>query len=318
MNLAATYFKQLFSSATAFGLWLLCGRLRASMLLTLLSLGLVFLASPAKADVWGYIDAKGVSHFSAERLDERYELFFRSNESFTVSKGEKLPAGLNEKTEKSVTTAYVMPAGGAYTPPKLLAFFDVSPNYKAVRHLIKDASETHGIDYELLQALIATESGFDTHAVSPKGAVGLMQLIPPTAQRYGVKADNNSPIEKKLTDPRINIRAGSSYLSDLINMFPGQLELAVAAYNAGEGAVQRAGNKIPNYPETRNYVKTVMQLYSHLKPPALVVEARRTAGRVRMEMMGGATGRSNMVPLLVAQPGGVTVVPVGSPDDKTE
>ncbi|MES2946287.1 MAG: lytic transglycosylase domain-containing protein [Pseudomonadota bacterium] len=317
MNPAPTSFKQLLS-ASAQGLPLLRERSKSWLLLVLLSLGLVFHAGAARADVWGYVDAKGVSHFSAERLDERYELFFRSNESFAVSKGEKLPAGLNEKTEKNSTSAYSMPAGGAYTPPKLLAFFDVSPNYKAVRHLIRDASETHGIDYELLQALIATESGFDTHAVSPKGAVGLMQLIPPTAQRYGVRADKNSPIEKKLTDPRINIRAGSSYLNDLINMFPGQLELAIAAYNAGEGAVQRAGNKIPNYPETRNYVKTVMQLYSHLKPPALVVEARRTAGRVRMEMMGGAAGRSNMVPLLVAQPGAQPVIPLASADDKIE
>ena len=168
----------------------------------------------------------------------------------------------------------------------------MSPNYKAVKHLLREASATHGIDYELLQALIATESGFNAHAVSPKGAIGLMQLIPPTAERYGVRADKNSPIQKKLTDPKTNIKAGSSYLSDLINLFPGQLELAIAAYNAGEGAVQRAGNKIPNYPETKNYVKTVMQLYNHLKPPSMM----SASGRVRMEMMGGTTGRSNMVP----------------------
>jgi len=177
--------------------------------------------------------------------------------------------------------------------------------------LLREASVAHDIDYELLQALIATESGFNTHAVSPKGAVGLMQLMPPTAQRYGVRGDKNSPIEKKLTDPRTNIVAGSRYLRYLIDLFPGQLELAVAAYNAGEGAVQRYGNKIPNYPETKNYVKTVMQLYSHLKPPSMIGESRR-AGRVRMEMMGGskisssppaggATGRGNQLPTLVVQ-----------------
>ncbi len=276
----------------------------------LLLLGLasltVLCAGQARADVWGYVDAKGVAHFSAERLDERYELFFRGNESFSVGKGEKIPAGLSAgpsvgALERSATGA----SGVAYAPPKLLAYFDVSPNYKAVKHLLRDASVTHGIDYELLQALIATESGFDTHAVSPKGAVGLMQLIIPTAERYGVRADKNSPVAKKLTDPRTNIRAGSRYLRDLINMFPGQLELAVAAYNAGEGAVQRAGNKIPNYPETKNYVKTVMQLYRHLKPPPVVLEARRSAGRIRMEMKGGAggaIGRNNMVPFVAAQP----------------
>lgn len=255
-------------------------------------------ALPAVADVWGYIDAKGVAHFSTEKLDERYELFFKGGESFSTDKLSPL----------SQAQPQLQPAGSAHAPTKLLAYFDVSPNYKAVKHLLKDAAQTHGIDYELLQALIATESGFDTFAVSPKGAVGLMQLMPPTAQRYGVKADSKTPIEKKLTDPKTNIKAGSSYLRDLIKMFPGQLELAVAAYNAGEGAVQRAGNKIPNYPETKNYVKTVMQLYGHLKPPVVLQEARKNTGRVRMEMMGGNVnaaslpGRSNMVPALKAQP----------------
>ena len=280
---------------------------RAAGAFVVLLLGM--LALPAVADVWGYIDAKGVAHFSTEKLDERYELFFKGGESFSVEKSDKLMSGQG----RAGIGSYQVPAGSAHAPTKLLAYFDVSPNYKAVKHLLKDASQTHGIDYELLQALIATESGFDTFAVSPKGAVGLMQLMPPTAERYGVKADKKTPIEKKLTDPKTNIRAGTSYLRDLIKMFPGQLELAVAAYNAGEGAVQRAGNKIPNYPETKNYVKTVMQLYGHLKPPGVMLEARRTSGRVRMEMMGGsgngaavnasaASGRSNMPPLVVALP----------------
>lgn len=252
-------------------------------------------SAPAYADVWGYVDAQGVAHFSAARLDERYELFFRGGESFSVggagNTGRSVGSGINQAT------------GVAAAPPGVLAYFDVSPNYKAVKHLLREASLTHGIDYELLQALIATESGFNALAVSPKGAVGLMQLIPPTAERYGVRAGRNSPIEKKLTDPKINIQAGSSYLRDLIRMFPGQLELAIAAYNAGEGAVQRAGNKIPNYPETKNYVKTVMQLYRHLKPPSMVnVPAvgpvvGPTVGRVRMEMMGGSKDRGNMVPM---------------------
>lgn len=250
------------------------------MMLTALS------ATPAQADIWAYIDGQGVTHFSSLQLDERYELFSRGGESFNAGKteGNMAPGG------KGVTA----------TPPKLLAYFQVSPGYKAVRHLLREASATHGIDYELLQALIATESGFNTQAVSPKGAVGLMQLIPPTAARYGVKSDKNAPVEKKLTDPKINIRAGSSYLSYLIKLFPGQIELAIAAYNAGEGAVQRAGNKIPNYPETKNYVKTVMQLYNHLKPAS---PGRSSSGRVRMEMMGGTSGRGNRVPSIVTSMG---------------
>ena len=238
-------------------------------------------AAPARADMWGYVDAQGVTHFSAQRLDERYELFFRGGENFNVGKGE----GGNASGAK---TASVVPAS-------LVSYFELSPGYKAVMHLLREASDKHGIDYELLQALIATESGFNARAVSPKGAVGLMQLIPPTAARYGVRADKIAAVEQKLTDPKTNIGAGSSYLSDLIRLFPGQIELALAAYNAGEGAVQRAGNKIPNYPETRNYVKTVMQLYTTLKPAgAKRVSGDAGNGRVRMEMMGGARGRANM------------------------
>ena len=270
------------------------------MLCMLTALVLGTLALPAIADVWGYVDTKGVAHFSTEKLDERYELFFKNGESFSTEKNDLQSL---KSAGKNGSGNYALPAGSAQAPTRLLAYFDVSPNYKAVKHLLKDASHTYGIDYELLQALIATESGFDTFAVSPKGAVGLMQLMPPTAERYGVKADKKTPIEKKLTDPKTNIKAGASYLRDLIKMFPGQLELAVAAYNAGEGAVQRAGNKIPNYPETKNYVKTVMQLYGHLKPPEAMLEARKTSGRVRMEMMGGNNGdRHNMPQLLVKLP----------------
>ena len=288
--------------------------LKTPMRCMLTALVVATLATPALADVWGYVDVKGVAHFSTEKLDERYELFFKHGESFSTEDSNLQSQKLTTKN-KSVNS--VLPPGSAKAPTKLLAFFDVSPNYKAVKHLLKDASRTHGIDYELLQALIATESGFNTFAVSPKGAVGLMQLMPPTAERYGVKADKTIPIEQKLTDPKTNIKAGASYLRDLIKMFPGQLELAVAAYNAGEGAVKRAGNKIPNYPETKNYVKTVMQLYGHLKPPEAVMEVRKTTGRVRMEMMGGsgsgsgsgsgissgsASGRHNMPPLSLVVP----------------
>jgi len=264
--------------------WSLLYRKAARCVPLLLSLLAVLSATPARADIWGYVDAQGISHFSAERLDERYELFFRDRTSFES-------AGLRGRSAENAS-------GVAAAPPKLLAYFEVSPNYKAVRHLLREAALTQGIDYELLQALIATESGFNAQAVSPKGAVGLMQLIPPTAERYGVKADKNAPVQKKLTDPKTNIKAGSSYLRDLIKLYPGRLELALAAYNAGEGAVQRAGNKIPNYPETQNYVKTVMQLYAHLKPPGAI---SATGGRVRLEMMGGtAQGRHNMLPLAVA------------------
>ena len=207
----------------------------------------------ARAEVWGYVDRKGVAHFAAEQLDERYELFYRGGEGFDTAQGLRTPRAVNVPTSQ----------------PKLLAFFEVSPTYRLVQEHLKQAAKANGIDSELLKALIATESGFDAHAVSPRGAVGLMRVMPATARRYGVAGDRGTPLGKKLADPRINITTGARYLGDLLALFQGRLELALAAYNAGEGAVQRAGNKVPAIRETRNYVKTVLQLYALLKPPAM-------------------------------------------------
>src|SRR4029077_20419131 len=111
----------------------------------------------------------------------------------------------------------------------LLAKFEGSQSDKPASGALREPARRHSIDYELLQALVATESGFDAQAVSPKGALGLMQVMPATAQRYGVAADKRASIEQKLFDPRINIAAGARYLRDLIAMFPGQIELALAA-----------------------------------------------------------------------------------------
>ena len=257
----------------------------------LLAFCLLVSAAFARADVWGFVDERGVAHFANEKLDDRYEIFYKGGESFDTS---KTPAGSGGSAGSSEN---VRPISVPSVPARLQTFFDVSPNYKAIRHHIKDAANTYKVDYELLQALIAAESGFDVMAVSPKGAIGLMQLMPDTARRYGVDGDKKMAIEKKLVDPKINVKAGTRYLSDLIKMFPGRLDLALASYNAGEGAVQRAGNKIPNYKETQNYVKTVMQLYNGLKPPAAVIAvvAERFPTRIRMEMLGGAARRGNML-----------------------
>jgi soluble lytic murein transglycosylase-like protein len=258
--------------------------LKSGFACAVLALGLL---PAAHADVWGYVDAKGVAHFAADPLDPRYELFFRGGESFDTASG----LGKARDTARAVA----VPTAA----PKLIAFFEISPSFKQVKHHLREAAKAQDIDYELLQALIATESGFDAAAVSPKGAVGLMQVMPATAQRYGVTGDAKVPVGRKLADPRTNIRAGTLYLRYLIDLFPGRLELALAAYNAGEGAVQRAGNQVPNFRETQNYVATVMQLYSMLKPPAAFGRANAPT-RVRMELPvhaatpGGAVGRGNL------------------------
>ena len=249
----------------------------------------LLLAGPLHADVWGYVDEKGVAHFSSDKVDDRYELFFRDAETFDTT----LDAPLAEAPR--------VPMGVPMAPSKLIAFFELSPTFKLVRQHLREASSDHNIDFELLQALIAAESGFDASAVSPKGAIGLMQIMPATARRYGVEGDRKMALEKKLTDPKINIKTGTRYLRDLINMFPGQLELAIAAYNAGEGAVQRAGNQIPNYKETQAYVKTVLQLYNVLKPPAPPPELRHPMSRVRPAIKGGAVNRGNLPPPVPGQ-----------------
>lgn len=287
---------------------------------------LLFCSQFAQADVWGYVDEKGIPRFANEKLDERYELFFRANISLRGEASVSSP--LLTDADALVLPDYPRPVAVPKLPSKLLTFFDISPGFKSVRHLIRESASTHNLDFELLQALIVTESGFDAAAVSPKGAVGLMQLMPATAQRFGVSADVKKPVAHKLADPQTNIQTGSRYLRYLINLFPGKLELALAAYNAGEGAVQRAGNQIPNYKETQNYVKTVMQLYTVLKPPIVTPEQRLVSasapGRVRIELpgspavppptaiLGGAAGRGNMIAPLVAPAFTAPAVPAPS------
>lgn len=254
----------------------------ARWLLVVLGLAAALLA-PAQAEVWGYVDARGTPHFAAERLDDRYALFYRGN---AVQEGEAARAD----TPRAVSVPTLQ--------PRLLAFFEVSPGYKLVKLQMREAAQLHRVDFELLQALIATESGFDANVVSPRGAVGLMQVMPPTAEQFGVQGDARQPIEKRLTDPRTNLQAGTRYLRHLLDLFDNRLDLALAAYNAGVSAVQRAGQQVPNIRETQNYVRTVTQLYALLKPPPQVLEQRRSQARPRLEWLpvpGGAIGRANMI-----------------------
>ena len=296
----------------------------------LLGLALSFLHLTAHADLWAYVDEQGITHFAADRVDERYQLFYKGKDltgldlvSSEAAAGRLTPVG---KPRLGVKAGQ----GGEpkFALPRRFAGLDDSSGYKSVQQHLRSAAATHRVDYELLKAVVAAESGFDPDAVSPKGAVGLMQLMPATARQYGVLADKAGrkdgrgkplaarSVEQKLTDPRTNIDAGARYLAYLIKLFQGELELAVAAYNAGEGAVQRAGNKIPNYKETQGYVKTVMGLYAVFKPdgPApragratsatAAAVAGRAGGRVRMELPGRAAGAgvNALTPVLFTVP----------------
>src|SRR6516162_4886061 len=117
--------------------------------------------------------------------------------------------------------------------------------------LVREAAERHHVDPALVRAVIETESNWNAGAVSRKGAVGLMQLVPTTAQRFGVNDAFN---------PKQNVDAGVHYLKTLLERYNGNLDLALAAYNAGEGAVDRA-HGIPSFRETRNYVQKVQNAY---------------------------------------------------------
>lgn len=125
--------------------------------------------------------------------------------------------------------------------------------------LVSAAAAEHALPEALLHAVIRAESNYNPAAVSPKGAMGLMQLMPATARELGVVDAH---------DPAANIRGGAQYLKQLLGMFDNNTELAVAAYNAGPGAVQRSGGGIPPYAETRRYVPRVMDHFHRLQAAA--------------------------------------------------
>jgi soluble lytic murein transglycosylase-like protein len=197
--------------------------------------------------VWGYIDENGKPHIATEKLDERYQLFFKGPTTADL-------AAKAQPQEPIVRTP-------------IFERLERHPNMTRYEPLIARYAKENHLDAALVKAVVAVESQYEPAAVSPKGAVGLMQVIPETAARYGVTADAKRTVAEKLLDPAINIRVGTRYLRDLLWLFENDLTLALAAYNAGEGAVQRHDNRIPPYAETQEYVKLVTQFYALYKPP---------------------------------------------------
>ena len=149
---------------------------------------------------------------------------------------------------------------------------------KPFAKLIEDAARNAALDPALVHAVIAVESGYNPAARSPKGAFGLMQLMPETAARYGVR-DAAHSLEA-------NLKAGTLYLSDLMQMFDQRIELALAAYNAGENAVLRFGQRIPPYRETQLYVPAVLARYREWREPVPVLPAPPLAPQRTQYMPG--------------------------------
>lgn len=197
-------------------------------------------AAPSTADVWGYVDENGIAHLSNVQKDSRYYLFRKSAPPPAVLPG-----------SASNAVIYRVPAAPASRTTR------INPaQRKLYAPLIAQVAQETQINAALLHAVIAVESGYNPRARSPKGAMGLMQLMPDTARRYAV--DN-------AWEPLQNLRGGARYLKDLIALFGNDLTLALAAYNAGEKAVERAGNRIPPFAETRSYVPKVLAHYERYR-----------------------------------------------------
>jgi soluble lytic murein transglycosylase-like protein len=157
-------------------------------------------------------------------------------------------------------TAAAAPPGSAWRIDD--SFAPPSPQAMALGSQVLQVSRRYGVDAQLVDAVIHVESRHRRSAQSPKGALGLMQVMPATGERYGVSRAQD------LLDPAVNLDVGVRYLRDLLLQFGGRVELALAAYNAGEGHVVRHGLRVPPFPETQSYVSQVIARYDALRGAA--------------------------------------------------
>ena len=192
-------------------------------------LAMLLSSTQVVADIYKFVDTDGRIYYTDEPRNKLYKLIIKS-----------LPP--------APIPVSVSALRGDYFKNQNFS----GANKKRFTDLIEQTAYKHQVDAKLVHAVIQTESAYNADAQSPKGAVGLMQLMPDTAKRFGV-IDRN--------DPDQNVDGGIRYLKHLMTLFNPKIDLALAAYNAGENAVVRNNNTIPPYPETQNYVKQVLALY---------------------------------------------------------
>jgi soluble lytic murein transglycosylase-like protein len=214
-------------------------RIALALLAAVLAMVVLAAWSPAaRADqVWEFVDGEGVTHIGnvPPSAASRGLVWLGGVSSGFTPKGK----------ERSTS------------PLQFRGYEDAKPHLEA-------AAEAQSLDPAFVIAVAAAESAFNVKAVSRKGALGLMQVMPATAERYGVAARSVAEGEHAAMEPKVNAQIGTRYLADLLRMFDGDKELALAAYNAGEGAVIKYGRRIPPYPETQQYVEKVMRFYRSL------------------------------------------------------
>ena len=210
----------------------------------------ILAAATCFADIYMFVDENGRSHFSDVKLDDRYRLYMK----------------VKPRADDTVKLEVVADTAGVPARTSAAGFIPLKTRTRYADMIRRVATEQK-MDPALIHAVVSAESGYNERATSPKGARGLMQVMPETGKRFGVGA-------KKLVNPLDNLRAGTAYLRHLIETFS-SLELGIAAYNAGEGAVARFGNAIPPFPETRAYVPKVLEFYDRYRRDARKIAAEQ-------------------------------------------
>lgn len=214
-------------------------------LLTGFLLMVISLPVSAGAAMYAYVDARGICHYTNVPGDGRYKLSERAPRRLN-SPEDQLIRTITRRSSSGLSRTGV--SGKSYYREGHYAF-RTAP--QTLNRYIQLAAVNHQVDPLLIKAVIKAESNFDPNAISPKGAQGLMQLMPGTAKDLAVR----DPF-----DPLQNINGGTKYLRYLLDSFKGNVELSLAAYNAGPGNVAPYG-VVPGIPETQNYVAKVMETY---------------------------------------------------------
>jgi hypothetical protein len=231
-------------------------------------------AAVAHADYYECIDRTGARYRVRQHLSDKYQAFFQACEPMLelVQPDAKLDqangegAVLSRGHGRAQAASIAFPQSSARERATRRAPLRSKPSSKPsaeLDSLFRRVADEYRIDAHLLAAIAHVESRFDMRAVSPKGALGLMQVMPATGQRYGV-----SEPQMLLTDAAINLRVSAEYLRDLADLFDARLDLVLAAYNAGEGAVRRYGDRVPPFAETKSYVAAVLRTYDAFKAAA--------------------------------------------------
>lgn len=190
-----------------------------------------------------------------------------------MTPGARLTAPVPAAAVHIADATYTRPLSAASAGMAISQSLDgFSTGDRTVDELIVQSGTRNGVDPVLLYAIMHRESSFKTRATSPKGARGLMQLMPATAARFGVS---------NIYDPRQNIEGGARYVHFLLNFFDGDVSLALAGYNAGEGAVVKYGRRVPPYSETQEYVRRISQRYALMRDPQT---ARRAPAVTRRQV----------------------------------